>query len=168
MFLFSKDFNLANYAYDCSAFEFSGTIDDVINILENDSRILIKWYDNNYLKPNPDKWHLVLIDTNDNVVISIANDRIANSSYEKYCAYILTTNLTSTHTSRSHAKRLDKNFTPARISNFMSHKKKNLLMNAFITSQFNYSPLVWMCHSRALNTRINKIHERALRIVYDD
>ena len=40
-------------------------------------------------------------------------------------------------------------------------------MNAFITSQF-YCPLVWMCHSRALNTRINKIHERALRIVYDD
>ena len=42
LFLFSKDFNLANYADDCSAFEFSGTIDDVINTLENDSRILIK------------------------------------------------------------------------------------------------------------------------------
>ena len=26
LFLFSKDFNLANYADDCSAFEFSGTI----------------------------------------------------------------------------------------------------------------------------------------------
>ena len=25
-----------------------------------------------------------------------------------------------------------------------------------------------MCHSRALNTRINKIHERALRMVYND
>ena len=50
----------------------------------------------------------------------------------------------------------------------MSHKKNFYLMNAFITSQFNYCPLVWMCHSRALNTRINKIHERALRIVYND
>ena len=83
LFLFFKDFNLANYADDCSAFEFSGTIDDVIKKLENDSRILIKWYDNNYLKPNLDKWHLVLSDSNDNVVISIANDRIVNSSYEK-------------------------------------------------------------------------------------
>ena len=30
------------------------------------------------------------------------------------------------------------------------------------------APLVWMFHSRMLNNRINKIHERALRIVYND
>ena len=42
-------------------------------------------------------------------------------------------------------------------------------MNAFIESQFSYCPLVWMfCHSRRLNKRINHIHERGLRIVYDD
>ena len=29
-------------------------------------------------------------------------------------------------------------------------------------------PLIWMFHSRKLNHRINKIHERALRIVYND
>ena len=39
-------------------------------------------------------------------------------------------------------------------------------MKAFITSQFNYCPLVWMFHSRTLNNKINKLHERALRIVY--
>ena len=32
----------------------------------------------------------------------------------------------------------------------------------------NYCPLIWMCHSRSLNARINKIRERALRIVYND
>ena len=41
-------------------------------------------------------------------------------------------------------------------------------MNAFITSQFSYCPLIWMMHSRSLNARINRIHERALRIVYND
>ena len=35
-------------------------------------------------------------------------------------------------------------------------------------SQFNYCPLIWMCHSRELNRKINKLHERALRIVYND
>ena len=39
-------------------------------------------------------------------------------------------------------------------------------MNVFITSQFSYSPLVWMFHSRTLNNQINKIHERTLRPVY--
>ena len=56
----------------------------------------------------------------------------------------------------------------ARISHFMSFEQKKKVMNAFISSQFNYCPLIWMCHSRSCNARINKIHERALRIVYSD
>ena len=41
-------------------------------------------------------------------------------------------------------------------------------MKAFIESQFGYCPLVWMYHSRTLNNRINRLHERALRLVYTD
>ena len=41
-------------------------------------------------------------------------------------------------------------------------------MKAFIMSQFSYCPLVWMCHSRTLNKKINKLYERALRLTYDD
>ena len=41
-------------------------------------------------------------------------------------------------------------------------------MKTFITSQFNYAPLTWMFHSRTLNNKINKLHERALRLVYND
>ena len=41
-------------------------------------------------------------------------------------------------------------------------------MKAFIISQFSYYPLVWMFHSRNTKNRVNKIHERALRLVYDD
>ena len=54
----------------------------------------------------------------------------------------------------------------ARVCNYMDTKKRGLLMNAFITSQFSYCTLVWMFHSRTLNDGINKIHERALRLVY--
>ena len=41
-------------------------------------------------------------------------------------------------------------------------------MNTFIKSQFNYCPLIWMFHSRTINHKINKLHERALRLVYND
>ena len=54
----------------------------------------------------------------------------------------------------------------ARVCNYMDTKKRRFLMKAFITSQFSYCNLVWMFHIRDLNNRINKIHERALRIVY--
>ena len=41
-------------------------------------------------------------------------------------------------------------------------------MKAFITSQFSYCPLIWMFHSRNLNNKINRIHEGALRLVYQN
>jgi len=50
----------------------------------------------------------------------------------------------------------------------MSQKQKKIIMNTFITSHFGYCPLVWMFHNRTLNRRINNIHERALRLVYND
>ena len=50
----------------------------------------------------------------------------------------------------------------------MNFSKRKALMKAFVISQFNYCPLVWMLHSRKLNQRINNIHERALRITYQD
>ena len=39
-------------------------------------------------------------------------------------------------------------------------------MKAFIESLFNYFPLIWMFHSRTMSNKINRIHEKALRLVY--
>ena len=41
-------------------------------------------------------------------------------------------------------------------------------MKAFIISQFFYCPLVWMFHCKNTKNSVNKIHERASRLVYDD
>ena len=56
----------------------------------------------------------------------------------------------------------------ARISGYMDSSKKGTVMKAFITSHFSYCPLVWMFHSREINNKINRIHERSLRLVYSD
>ena len=53
-----------------------------------------------------------------------------------------------------------------RISKYLNKDKLRLIMKTFIESQFNYCPLIWMCHNRELNQKINKLHERALRVVY--
>ena len=47
-------------------------------------------------------------------------------------------------------------------------KKRRILFKAFIVSQFMYCPLAWMFHGRQINDKINKLHERDLRIVYND
>ena len=41
-------------------------------------------------------------------------------------------------------------------------------MNTFITPQFSYCPLLCIIHSQTLNNQINKIYEKALRLVYKD
>ena len=51
---------------------------------------------------------------------------------------------------------------------FTSKNQAQLLMRRFIMSQFSYCPLIWMCHSRRINNQINKLDERALRVVYKD
>ena len=54
------------------------------------------------------------------------------------------------------------------MSNFLSFHKKRIIFKSFIESQFKYSPLIWMFYSRKTNSKINRLHERALRIVYSD
>ena len=39
-------------------------------------------------------------------------------------------------------------------------------MKVFIASEFGYWSLVWNFHYRKLNSQVKKLHERALRIVY--
>ena len=56
----------------------------------------------------------------------------------------------------------------ARITPYMELTKRRILMNAFFDSQFNYCPLIWMFHSRNLNNKINRLHERCLRVIYND
>ena len=50
----------------------------------------------------------------------------------------------------------------------MSVTQRKLLMNAYFHSQFEYSPLVWMKHSRILNNSINGLRKKVLRSVYSD
>ena len=61
-----------------------------------------------------------------------------------------------------------KNYIHCPISQYLSLNKKPILFKTFVTSQFNYCVLVWMCRSRNLNNRVNNIHHTALRAIYQD
>ena len=56
----------------------------------------------------------------------------------------------------------------ARIAPLTNINKRRILMNSFFRSQFNYCPLMWMCHSRSNNRKLNRLHERCSRIIYND
>ena len=74
---------------------------------------------------------------------------------------------------RNHIKHIctqasNKLYALARTSHYLDEQKSIILMKSFVISQFNYCPIVWMyCQRKSINL-INRIHERALRIAYND
>ena len=55
-----------------------------------------------------------------------------------------------------------------RICNFLTVEKAKMLTNAFINSQFNYAPLVWMFAGKPSINKICKIHHRTLQVIHND
>ena len=53
-----------------------------------------------------------------------------------------------------------------RVAKFF--KKRLIAFKALTEAQFKYCLLVWMFHGRQIKDKINKLHERALRIVHND
>ena len=103
-------------------------------------------------------------------MIQIGSECIFNSTCEKILGIYFDNKLNfEEHVSKLCKKASQKlDVLLARVSSFMSCRQRKIIMNAFIQSQFSYCPLLWMCHSRSIHTKINKIHERALRIVFGD
>ena len=58
--------------------------------------------------------------------------------------------------------------TLQRFSNLWDAQKKNLLFISIIKPQFSHCRLVWIFCSRRSSSLVSNVHERALRIVYDD
>ena len=121
----------------------------------------------NLMKSNSDKCQL-LVSINNTVNIKIGNIDITNCSCGKLLGVKFAHKLTfDDHISELCKKARGKIHTLARITTYMNLSKKGILMNAFFNSQFSYCHL-WICHSRANNSKINRLHERCLRIIYSD
>ena len=161
-----ENIDFAGYADDNTPYTYSSKIEHVLSNLQGASEKLFSWFSANHLVANAGKCHL-LTSSNLPVDIRITNTKISNVERVKLLGVNIEGRLNFDYHVNTLLKKANKKYHAlARVCNYMDTKKRRVLKNAFITSQFSYSPLVWMVHSRTLNNRINKIHERALRFVY--
>ena len=56
----------------------------------------------------------------------------------------------------------------ARFDKYLDVRSRRTIYNSFIMSNFNYCSLVWHFCGKTNNQKLEKIQERALRILYDD
>ena len=169
LFLFFEDSNVASYADDTTPYTLKDNMESVMAKLEEDSILLIDWINNNYMKANPEKFHILLSEKDETLAVNVDKHKIFNRGGEKLLGITIDSKLSfDEHVSKLCKTASKKLHALTRIACYMDTVKRKMIMKAFINSQFSYCPLVWMFHSRKLNNKINKIHERALKIVYGD
>ena len=100
--------------------------------------------------------------------VSIGDASIKTSTKETLLEILIDSELSFDQHISSISKASKKLHALGRIATFMSFNKSRTLLKAFIESQFSYCPLIWVFHSRTMNNKINRIHERALRLVSSD
>ena len=169
IFYFVREDRITNYADDTTPYTIKKNYSELVDALHLDSHTLLDWFSINYFKLNPDKCKLLISCKQDDLSIDIEGKSIICEKTVKLLGIKIDNKLTFNEHISSIFKRASlKLHALARISLFMDKQKLRILLKAFIESQFSYCPLIWMFHSRILNNRINNLHERALRLVYQD
>ena len=168
LFLIMENINIASYADDNTSYTTGNLIEEVIQKLENAAKSLFQWFRDNQMKANPDKCHF-LCSSNREVSLAIENQLIKNSKFEKLLGIKLDSKLNFNFDIHDIFQKAGQKLNAiSRITPYMRFAKKRLIVNAFFYSQFNYCQLVWMYHNRTNNNKINRLHERCLRLIYND
>ena len=99
------------------------------------------------------------------IIRNVRHETNSNSSNQKPLGITFKTNFRFDDHVASFCKKTSQKLNAlTRFAQYMNFAQCRSIMKAFICSQFGYCPLVWMFHSR----KINSLHERALRVVYRD
>ena len=165
--------DLGNFADDNSISDAARTIPDLIKSLENESTNAIEWFRSNDMIVNPDKFQAIIFNRNPGnenaYTLKFDNTEIQTSSEVLLLGIEIDNNLNF----KKHIHQLVKK--AAGQLNFLSRQQKYLnrdamkiVIESFILANFNYCPLVWhFCPSESIK-KLERIQERAFRLLLND
>ena len=122
------------------------------------------------MKLNSDKCHLLVSGHHcEEMFVNIRKDIIWESKTVKLLGIIINKELEfDKHINQVCSTANKKLNVLSRMRSFLSAEKRKIIFKSFIESQFKYCPLAWMFCSQKSNDKINRLHERSPRIVYND
>ena len=168
IFINTNHYDIANYADDNTPYVYGRNIEEVVAYLEEVSEVIYKWFRDHQFQGDASKCH-VLLSTDQHAYANTDTTQIENTQNEKLLGLTIDSKLSfDKHIQKICSRESAKLKALARIVPFMNITKRKILMNAFFNAQFSYCPLTWMFQSRKRNNKINKLHERCLRIVYNN
>ena len=177
IFYFVGESKIANYADDTSTYVAKHGIFPLLHALKSETSIVLNWFKINEMKSNSDKCHMIVAENEhrppyiSNSFIYLVDEKVflQNEKVVKLLGgWIDDKMIFDQHIKMVLKKGNQKLHGLMRVAKYTTEEKLRILMKTFIESQFKYCPLVWMFHSRQIRDRINRLHERALRVVYKD
>ena len=171
---FIKNADIINYADDNTISANAKTINELIEKLESESKNAIKWFTENNMIVNPDKFKAILINrfgkTNKEEILDLGNSTKIKSENS---AILLGIEIDDNLKFENHIHDLITNAAGqlnylCRQKQYLNPESKKILVESFILANFNYCPLVWhFCSKESMNKQ-EMIQKRALRFMYDD
>ena len=172
LFLFIKKCRLYNCADDNSPDSSSENLADVLYNLRHNGRNAIEWFAKNGMQANPDKFHFMLFSPTpaEQQVLHLCDGTFLMSETEVTVLGVTIDDKLcfSQHISICCKKAARQLNALARISKHLNINSRRVIYNSFIMSNVNYCPLVWHFCGQVNNQKLEKIQERALRILFAD
>ena len=103
--------DIANYADDTNPYRCGNDIDIVIIELKNDAKILNNWVQRNFMKANPDKFHVMLTDNDNNLTVKVDYYKVHNRGGEKLLGIFIDNKLSFNEHISSLWKKANQNYT---------------------------------------------------------
>ena len=142
MLYFLEDFDIGNYADDSAPYCAGKSAESLVNNLEQLSTILFECLNNNYMKVNTGKSHL-LLSGNSRATATIDNSYIESEDEQVLLGITIDSNLTFENHINSICKKTSQKLNAlTRIAPDMNIEKQITIMKSFVTSQFSYCPLI--------------------------
>ena len=173
LFLWIEDSDLYNFADDNTLSTFAKNIPDLIKTLENDSEKAIRWFDDNGMMANAKKFQGMILNKNgrhDELHdFKIGGFTIRSKDRVELLGIEIDFKLNfNNYISKICKKAGGQLNTLCRYNKFIDFDEKKTLFESFIQSNFNFCPLVWMFTSPKSGRKIEKVQERALRLLLND
>ena len=169
MLWFIQKTDICNFADDNIRYSCTKSVNDVMENLQSDLKIALKWFKDNQMMANPGKFPFMILSKNTiNKSIVINNKMIESSKSVKLLGLTIDNKLNfGIHINNMCKVASAKIKGLGRIRSRLNLSQAKILHKPFILSQFNYCCLVWMFYSKTLQNKINQIQKRALCIVYN-
>ena len=175
IFLWINDADLHNFADDQTIAAFANSISELISILEKESANAINWFKQNEMIINPEKSNAIIINKtgrwNDTYSLDIGGEKIESQNVVQLLGIKIDYKLNfEKHISELCKRASGRLNAICRLNKakVLTKQAKKILLESFVTSCFNYCPLVWHFCANKSTKRMEKVQERALRILLDN